>query len=70
MIYIIIGSGGFGLYTALNLRKLDKNAIIKIIDKNKNNSATVNGGNGITSITPIPNNLFNFISFSKYKTPN
>jgi hypothetical protein len=69
MIYIIIGSGGFGLYTALNLRKLDKNAIIKIIDKNKNNSATVNGGNGITSITPIPNNLFNFISFSKYKTP-
>ncbi len=72
MIYIIIGAGGFGLYTALNLRKLDKNSIIKIIDKDKSNSATVKGGNGITSITPKPKNLFNFISFrdsSKYETP-
>ncbi len=69
MIYIIIGAGGFGIYTALNIRKLDKNAIIKIIDKDKSNSATINGGNGITSTTPIPKNLFNFISWEKYKTP-
>ncbi len=72
MIYIIIGAGGFGLYTALNLRKLDKNSIIKIIDKDKKKSATVKGGNGITSITPKPKNLFNFISIRrscKYKTP-
>ncbi len=69
MIYIIIGAGGFGLFTALNLRKLDKTAIIKIIDKDKSNSATVNGGNGIISITPKPKNLFNFISMHKYKTP-
>ncbi len=69
MIYVIIGAGGFGIYTALNLRKLDETAVIKIIDKDKTNSATVNGGNGITSITPKPSNLFNFISLSKYKTP-
>ena len=69
MIYII-GAGGFGLFTALYIRKLDKKSIIRIIDKDKNNSATVNGGNGIISITPKPNNLFNFISFkSKYTTP-
>jgi hypothetical protein len=72
MIYVIIGAGGFGLYTALNLRKLDKDAIIKIIDKDKSNSSTVNGGNGVISITPKPNNFFNFISIglcNKYKTP-
>ncbi len=69
MIYIIVGAGGFGLFTALNLRKLDKNATIKIIDKDKSNSSTVNGGNGIISITPKPSSLFNFISSQKYKTP-
>ena len=67
--YIIVGAGGFGLFTALNIKKLDKNSTVKIIDKNKNNSATVNGGNGIINITPKPNNIFNFISFKKYTKP-
>ncbi len=67
--YIIVGAGGFGLFTALNIRKLDKYATIKIIDKDKLNSASVNGGNGITNITPSPKNIFNFISFTKYKKP-
>jgi len=67
--YIIIGAGCFGLYTALNIRKIDKTGIIKILDVDKNNSATVNGGNGITTERIIPDDIFNAISFDKYKTP-
>ena len=45
--FCIVGSGGFGLMTALHLRETYKDAKIIIFDKNKQVSATVNGGNGI-----------------------
>ena len=45
--FCIIGAGSFGLMTALHLRKTYKNAKIIIFDKNKNQSASVSGGNGM-----------------------
>ena len=45
--FCIIGAGAFGLMSALNIRKNYKNAKIIIFDKNKNLSASVNGGNGM-----------------------
>ncbi len=46
-IFCIIGAGAFGLMTALHLRETYANAKIIIFDKNKNLSASVNGGNGM-----------------------
>lgn len=59
--YIIVGGGGFGLNTALNLRINDKNAKITIFDRNIGLSSTINSGNGLIkkSISYIHNLKFN-----------
>ena len=59
--YIIVGGGGFGLHTALNLRFNDKDANIIIFDKNIQMSSTINSGNGLIkkSISYIHNLKFN-----------
>lgn len=63
--YIIVGGGGFGLHTALNLRKHEPDAIITIFDKNIKLSSTMLSPNGIIySNKNIEIDIFNLISFN------
>jgi hypothetical protein len=69
MHYIIIGAGGFGLHTALELRYKDPSAKITILDKDINMSSTINGQNSIIKKESTDNiiDLYKSTSLKKYK---
>jgi hypothetical protein len=70
--FCIIGAGGFGLMTAVHLRKKFKDAKIIIFDINKSLSASVNGGNGMLKYAmDVPfKDIKNIIDINFSKVPN